>query len=269
MDLDNIYKELKDKGFTDKQIEDKKLLYECLQTNSLTAIGIDQGYANAGHAIVSYDIFTEELNIKNSGTIKTSSKKDMNKRFVEIYNDINVILNNNNNENINLMGCERLFFNKPMSGGKDSGDGVKKNPFRNKSASIMQSNMVTGVLYLISGQYDIPIKEFAPTSVKKQMTGSGKATKVELETALAEIIEKQNIKVKTDHESDAIGIAITRIKDYCEKKLIEYKKLLKESKEPNLSDEVKTKVKTKTKAKSEPKIKKEPKVKKETKPKIK
>lgn len=241
MDMNIIYENLKNKGFTESEIQDKKLLYECLNTMVLTAIGIDQGYANVGHAIVSYDIFTEEIKILNSGTIKTSPKKEMNKRFEEIYNEINVILDDATN--INLLGCERLFFNKPMND-KDTGTVGSKNPFRNKSASIMQSNMVTGILYLISGQYNIPIKEFAPTSVKKQISGSGKATKIELENALIDIINKQNIKVKTDHESDAIGIAITRIKDYCEKKLIEHKKYLKENNKI-LADDVETKPKRK------------------------
>lgn len=214
--MENIEKRLNNTNLSEKEKNQKLILTSILGSDKIVSLGVDQGYANLGYSVVEYDIITEEIYVKKFGTITTSSKEELNKRFLKIYNLIKEVILETSE--ISLIGCEKLFHNKPMNI-KD-----KSNPFatRNKSASIMKANMVTGILFLISAQTNHYIKEFAPTSVKKYITGNGRAKKDELETALKEIIDKQGIKIKTDHESDSIGIAITVIKDYLSNLLKEY-----------------------------------------------
>ena len=109
------------------------------------------------------------------------------------------------------MSCERLFVN---SGRNSKGDKI-----RNKSSAIVRTNMSTGVIYLLASKYNIGIKDFPPTTVKKQMTGSGKADKEEIIKVVEDLMSKQGLTVKTNHESDAIAIGITGISSYIEKLL--------------------------------------------------
>ena len=71
--------------------------------------------------------------------------------------------------------------------------------------------MSTGIIYLLSSMYGIEIKDFPPTTVKKQLTGNGRADKEEIIKVVEDLMTKQGLKVKTNHESDAIAIAITAI----------------------------------------------------------
>lgn len=206
---------------TNNQLKEFKLKVN-RENNELIALGIDQGYANLGYSVIKFDLNNNTYTIEESGTITTCSTLDMNKRLLTIYNFISDILDKH--PNVEIAGCERLFHNKPMGG--------KQNYFqqRNKSASIMKTNMATGVLYLLCAQRDIIIDDFPPTTVKKYLTGSGKSEKGEVEKAVQLIADNQGIDIKTDHESDSIAIGITAINNYVETILYGEKKKTKKNK---------------------------------------
>lgn len=165
----------------------------------ILAIGIDQGIANIGYSIIKFELDEDEnekdINILESGTITTSSKKELRNRLVDIYNMIKEI---NSKYNTNIVGCEKLFFNPKQ-----------KTTGRNKSASIMLTNMVSGVLFLFAGNEGLYIKDFTPGTVKKYVAGNGRASKEEVVNAVRELCEREGIELSTDHEADAIAIGIT------------------------------------------------------------
>lgn len=167
---------------------------------NIIALGIDQGYANLGYALVKYNIHTNKYNVLSYGTITTNSKDEIQDRLLVIFNKLKDIIIKNN---IDMMSCERLFVN-----GDRQASGNKR---RNKSVSIVRTNMSTGIIYLLSSMYGIEIKDFPPTTVKKQLTGNGRADKEEIIKVVEDLMTKQGLKVKTNHESDAIAIAITAI----------------------------------------------------------
>jgi crossover junction endodeoxyribonuclease RuvC len=84
--------------------------------------------------------------------------------------------------------------------------------------------MVTQKLFRVVGVSDLvahqsgykAIKEYTPTSVKKAVTGNGKADKDFVAMGVSAYLNI-NIQFKTDDESDAVAVAITFYKD---KKLI-------------------------------------------------
>lgn len=178
----------------------------------IEGLGIDQGYANCGVAVLRLypNRLSNNVEILKITTIKTSSSEDMNKRLEKIYNFIVEIMNT---YSIQVIGCEKLFVNNPMKTGNPKADFFKT---RNKSASIVNTSFVTGIVFLISALYGINIYEFAPTSVKKRVTDNGKATKEELAQVINNIASSQGVSIKTDHESDAIGIGISAIKESLE-----------------------------------------------------
>ena len=171
-----------------------------IDDKNIIALGIDQGYANLGYALVKYNIHTNKYNVLSYGTITTNSKDEIQDRLLVIFNKLKDIIIKNN---IDMMSCERLFVN-----GDRQASGNKR---RNKSVSIVRTNMSTGIIYLLSSMYGIEIKDFPPTTVKKQLTGNGRAYKEEIIKVVEDLMTKQGLKVKTNHESDAIAIAITAI----------------------------------------------------------
>lgn len=171
-----------------------------IDDKNIIALGIDQGYANLGYALVKYNIHTNKYNVLSYGTITTNSKDEIQDRLLVIFNKLKDIIIKNN---IDMMSCERLFVN-----GDRQASGNKR---RNKSVSIVRTNMSTGIIYLLSSMYGIEIKDFPPTTVKKQLTGNGRADKEEIIKVVEDLMTKQGLKVKTNHESDAIAIAITAI----------------------------------------------------------
>lgn len=165
----------------------------------MIALGIDQGYANLGYSVVEDD--GEHCHLLLSGTIKTKSDDKFENRLATIYEFIKKILDS---YNIGAIGIERLFYNAPMSN--------ENNKFRNKSASIMKTNMATGIIFLLAGQYQIEIRDFPPVSVKKEIAGSGKAIKQDVIDAVKEFAEREGFVIKTDHQADSIAIALTLLK---------------------------------------------------------
>lgn len=176
------------------------------ENKSIIGIGIDQGIANCGYSVVKLRE-DDELEVLTSGTIVTKSTYPLSQRCLILFNEIKSLVEEYGAE---IIGCEKLFFN-PRQSDKKGG--------RNKSASIVYTNMATGLLYLIAGQYQIPIKEFVPGTVKKALTGNGRAEKEEVEEAVIkavvhtkEITEPNLNPLKTSHESDAVAIGITTVK---------------------------------------------------------
>lgn len=171
----------------------------------IIALGIDQGLANLGFGIINLtldknDVETD-IKLIDSGTRNTSSKDELQKRLLEIYSMINEL---NLKYNANVIGCEKLFFN-PFQ---------KQKGGRNKSASIMITNMVSGIIFLVAGENKLFIKDFTPGTVKKYVAGSGRATKDDVIKAIYDFCSKQGVTLKTDHEADAISIGITVARYY-------------------------------------------------------
>ena len=167
---------------------------------NIIALGIDQGYANLGYAIIKYNIHTDTYKVLKFGTIITNSKLEIQHRLKIIYDKLDIIIKK---YPIDIISCESIFVN-----GIRNSSGQKT---RNKSASIVKTNMSTGLIYLLSSQHNLKIYSFPPTTIKKHLTGSGKADKDEVIKVVEDLSKKNNIIIKTNHESDAIAIGITAI----------------------------------------------------------
>jgi Holliday junction resolvasome, endonuclease subunit len=169
----------------------------------IIALGIDQGLANLGFGIINLSLddndVENDIKLIESGTYNTSSKNELQDRLLEIHDMINGL---NLKYNANVVGCEKLFFNPFQKGG------------RNKSASIMITNMVSGIIFLVAGENKLFIKDFTPGTVKKYVAGSGRATKDEVIKAIDDFCTKQGVTLETDHEADAISIGITVARYY-------------------------------------------------------
>jgi len=76
-------------------------------------------------------------------------------------------------------------------------------------------NMVVGVVLFIAKSNNKEIHGYTPAAVKQTVTGAGKANKQQVEDNVRKRLELPITHlIKTDHESDAIAVALTHI-DKC------------------------------------------------------
>lgn len=164
----------------------------------ITGIGIDQGISSCGYGVV--ELCNGEIKVLEYGTITSKSTEPTGVRFLKIFEHIEGLIDE---YGIVVMGCEKLFFNPIMKKG------------RNKSASMMDTNMVTGILWLLSAMKNVKMKSYVPGTVKKYVAGKGTAKKEEVEKAVKEYMNSAVItkEKNTEHDADAVGIGITTVKE--------------------------------------------------------
>lgn len=154
-------------------------------------LGIDQGLANIGYAIIGQDD-NGYKNIVKSGSKKTSSKKETSIRLGEIYDFFDTMLNEY--PEIEEIAMEEFFY-----GGLNYA----------RSVSIVTTNQVSGVLLLLARNRGISVRKIQPTHVKKTVTGKGNANKEAVMDKIKEIFSECTFK--TDHECDAVAIGMTAL----------------------------------------------------------
>lgn len=162
-------------------------------------LGVDQGLANFGYALLMIDEKSTNAELIDYGCFTTKPNGNQQKRIFELVNRFeNLIID----FKPDYIAHERLFFSPPA---KNS---------RKKSASILNTNMITGAMWYISGKYNVPVYEFAPPSVKKTLTGTGKAEKEDVIKTIEDQYKINCLKTQKEHICDAIAIALT-----CKEKL--------------------------------------------------
>ena len=151
-------------------------------------LGIDQGIAHLGYAVM------KDKKLIEYGCITTNSNDIIEQRFFSLYNDIKQLIIKYQPE---AVCCEKLFYTSPKAGN------------RNKSASIIYTNMITGVLASLCGEFEIELRQFVPSKVKKALCNNGKASKEDIESRIASLYRVETETTKYEHVCDSIAIAYT------------------------------------------------------------
>ena len=148
-------------------------------------IGIDPGLAKTGFAVV--DPLQKGGRVCHSGNINTDPEHPLEERLSTIYHELSRVLRKWNPD---LMVLEDVFVMKqfPMAA--------------------MKLGEVRGVIRLTAKKMGVPISEIKPTEVKSALTGSGRADKEQIERAVRRILHIEE-KIKSDHVSDAMALALT------------------------------------------------------------
>lgn len=83
--------------------------------------------------------------------------------------------------------------------------------FQNNANTLKQLSRVSGMVLLVSAQYDIPVELIFPSSWRKVFHGSGKAKKTETLRKVNEMFGLDLKLSKHNDISDAIGIGMTAV----------------------------------------------------------
>jgi crossover junction endodeoxyribonuclease RuvC len=147
-------------------------------------IGIDPGLASTGVAVVQGT--GTRVAGYSFGSIHTSSKSPLPNRLEIIFSKLLTVLES---ESPDLMVVEDVFS-------------LEKYP-----ASGITLGKVSGVILLAGCREKIPVMEIPVREAKKVLTGTGTATKGQLEKSVRHYLNLST-PIRPDHASDAMALAL-------------------------------------------------------------
>jgi crossover junction endodeoxyribonuclease RuvC len=146
-------------------------------------IGIDPGLSNTGWGVINWNGLKYEF--VAAGTIITDAKTEMQARLRKIGVELKQVLLQYKPTEASI---EETFVNK-------------------NNLSSLKLGHARGALMLTLALENIKAFEYSATKVKKTLTGFGRAEKQQIDMMIKVLMPKAI--TKTDHESDALAIAIT------------------------------------------------------------
>ena len=145
-------------------------------------LGIDPGMAIVGYSVIEYN--GESPVLLYSGSIQTDKNKKESARLLEIFEDMNTIVEEYKPD---VAAIEKLFF------------------FRNQT-TVMPVAHARGVILTVLEKFKVPIFEYTPMEVKQVLTGYGRADKKEVEQMVKISLGVEKLP-KLDDTIDSIAIA--------------------------------------------------------------
>ena len=151
----------------------------------MIVLGIDPGSRVTGYAAVTRK--SGRFHLIEAGTVRSNPKEDIPTRLLSIYSGL----------------YELIGKIKPDSSAIEA-------IFRYKSSeSALRLGQARGVALLALAQYDLPITDYNPMTVKKSVGGSGRAGKKEIIRIVTRLLGLQ--KDLPSDAADAAAIAITHL----------------------------------------------------------
>jgi crossover junction endodeoxyribonuclease RuvC len=146
-------------------------------------LGIDPGLAATGYGVINKQ--NNEINTHAWGVVKTKAESRPEKRLKKIYESILKIIEKHEPE---TGACEDLFFSKNKK--------TAKKVFQARGATLAAF-----------GAKGIPVKSYKPQSIKKALTGYGRADKKQMQEMTKVTLGLKEIP-EPDHAADALACAL-------------------------------------------------------------
>jgi len=145
-------------------------------------IGLDPGLRNTGWGII--DSIQGKITWIGSGKISPNTNIEIAERLKIIHQELTKIIEEYQPSSA---GIEEIFVNK--------------NP-----QSTLKLGMARGVAIATCALKNLPVKEYAPTTIKQAVTGVGRANKDQIGAMVKLLLP--GCKCSSEDESDALAIAI-------------------------------------------------------------
>lgn len=146
-------------------------------------LGIDPGLGITGYGLIEAGV--GELRLLEAGVIRTSSNKDIGVRINKIYIGVKSIIEEFKPR---ILVLERLYSH-----------------YKHPTTAILMGHS-RGVICLLAEQFKIQLVGYSATRIKKAITGSGHASKHQIQCMMRDIF---NLKVMPEPPdvSDALALA--------------------------------------------------------------
>jgi len=155
-------------------------------------LGIDPGTATTGYGVI--QIEEERFYPVKYGLIETNKNGSPEKRLFSIYEQLNKIVQKYEPDELAI---EKVFF-------------------ATNAKTAIRVGQAQGVILLSAGYYKIPVFEYSPMTIKKMVTGNGRAAKEDVQVSVRKYLGNGVRKVKGkkthfDNEADALAVAICHL----------------------------------------------------------
>lgn len=151
---------------------------------SLRILGIDPGLNITGYGVL--DVDNGRLRLCEAGVIRGKSRGSLTKRLVEIHEGVADVIAA---LQPNMMGLEELYSHYA----------------RPRTAILM--GHARGVICLAAAQAGIPVNHYSATQIKRILTGSGRASKLQMQQAIQRELALTEVPDPPD-VADALAVAL-------------------------------------------------------------
>ena len=153
-------------------------------------LGIDPGTATTGYGFI--DSSNGENKVIEWGLIETDKNSSVENRLEKIYQETSELLKKLIPD---VFVFEKIFF-------------------ATNAKTVIAVGQAQGVMLLAASKAKIKIESYAPGTIKKMITGNGRANKKEVQQAIRKILgnqvkSKAHKKTHFDNAADALAIALT------------------------------------------------------------
>ena len=147
-------------------------------------LGVDPGLTRLGIAVIESST-SRKISLKFVNTFKTSPELELSQRIGQLGSDLEALIKTYKPATIAL---ERVFAQANLR-------------------SVMGVAQISGVVIFLAQKYSIQLEMHTPSEVKAAVTGSGRAQKAQMGSAVAKILGLAEVPKPAD-SADAIAIAI-------------------------------------------------------------
>lgn len=147
-------------------------------------LGIDPGLDTTGYGVL--EVRGGELAIREAGVIRTTPDESLGSRIEQIYDGVRELIDGFHPA---VMAVEELH-----------------SAYEHPQTAILMGH-ARGVICLAAAQEGLPIASYRPTQVKKLLTGSGRATKDQMQRAIQREFHLSQPPHPPD-VADAIAVAL-------------------------------------------------------------
>ena len=148
-------------------------------------LGTDPAFSVTGYGVI--EAIGKKVTLIEAGVIVTSAKEAYLYRLNKIYNNISKIINEFRPE---VMVLEKLYAH-----------------YRHPTTAYFLGQ-VKGVAALVCAQKKMSLYEYAATRIKKAITGSGNASKYQVQRIVTDLLKLDRVP-KYNDVTDALALAIS------------------------------------------------------------
>lgn len=153
----------------------------------MRVLGIDPGLRIAGYGCIELESNSATPSIVEAGAIRMNTKESVPFRLQELYENVREVITELSPD---LLAVESVFTH------------------RRQVATAIIMGHTRGVILLAGQQASLPLVELTPAEIKKSITGNGRASKEQIQHAVASVLRLAEIPHPPD-VADALAIAIT------------------------------------------------------------
>jgi len=151
-------------------------------------LGVDPGLAVTGYGVIETE-GRKQVRLKEAGVIRTGARENISARLGKIHKNLTEIVKEYKPEALVL---EKLYSH-----------------YKHPVTSILMGH-ARGVACLVAGSYGIKLINYPSTRIKKSVTGSGHASKLQMQGMVRDIL-RLKCRPEPADVSDALACALTYV----------------------------------------------------------